>query len=124
MGLDLDNMQAVDTQELQAAVDCGAIFLDDHEPVWWKMVDDWLDMSDCEACVIGQVYGNYYNFLDGLEEKRITSGKWAGGMDANTWAENHGFSLKFNQREHFVDNRARWEALSALWRIKIEERWI
>jgi hypothetical protein len=109
---------------MEANVDCGASYLDAREELWWKNVDDWIDMSDCEYCVLGQVYGNYYDFIDGLEEKRITSGKWTGGLDATTWAEAHGFSLKINPTETVVDIRAGWEALGDLWRKKIAERWI
>jgi hypothetical protein len=99
---------------MQANVDCGVSYLDAREELWWQNVDKWLDMSDCEACVIGQIYGNYYYFLDELEAKGITF------MNSNKWAEAHGFSLERKPNES--SNRARWEALSDLWRVKIEER--
>lgn len=47
-------------QEINEAVAKGATWLDEHYPNWWKAVDlAVLDVSQCDRCVLGQVYTGY-----------------------------------------------------------------
>lgn len=47
-------------QEIAEAVAKGATWLDEHYPNWWKAVDlAVLDVSQCDMCVLGQVYTGY-----------------------------------------------------------------
>lgn len=42
------------------AVIRGAELLDDIEPNWYKRIDQAkLDISDCTACILGQMYGEF-----------------------------------------------------------------
>lgn len=42
------------------AAERGATFLDEHDPSWGDKVDiTRLDLGDCQACVLGQIYGYY-----------------------------------------------------------------
>jgi hypothetical protein len=47
------------------SIAAGAAVLDQHVPGWRDRIDtDTLDLANCHACVLGQLYGN---FIRGLE---------------------------------------------------------
>lgn len=51
-------------------VRAGIAFLDKKDPEWREDLDvDYLDMWDCENCILGQRHGDY---LDGLAELGLT----------------------------------------------------
>ncbi len=64
---------------LRERVERGAAFLDEHEPRWWKRIDEerLRLRSDCN-CVLGQLYGSYGDFV--METELGFS-----------WSEEHGF---------------------------------
>lgn len=48
-------------------VENGARFLDVVAPGWWKSIKlRKLDMAHDENCILGQLWGNYFNGLAGL----------------------------------------------------------
>lgn len=48
------------TETVEVQVARGAAWLDEHYPDWWKAVDlAVLDVSQCDVCVLGQVYTGY-----------------------------------------------------------------
>lgn len=61
-------------------VAAGTAWLDEHRPGWHREIDLYaLDMMDCNACVLGQLYGTYVNAP--LPEKTTPlSGKTVSGF--------------------------------------------
>lgn len=56
-----------DVATIAGRVADGAALLDEHKPGWWQKVDlDHLDLHDCEACILGQLFGHYDAGLPGL----------------------------------------------------------
>ncbi len=92
---------------LRERVERGAAFLDEHEPMWWKRVDEKrLRLEECEDCVLGQIYGDY---VDGLLE--LSQRSWR-----CDWAEVHGFDLGP------ANPTSGWRDLDALWLEVIAQR--
>lgn len=60
-----------DRQLLRKRVYLGAEWLDEKRPGWWQSIDlDRLDISDCDRCVLGQVFGG---FLVGVQKCGLLS---------------------------------------------------
>lgn len=52
-----------------AKVNAGIQLLDTEKPGWREKIDlDNLDLGSCDICVLGQVFGNYY---DGVEKLKV-----------------------------------------------------
>src|SRR5438309_1704809 len=50
--------------DLQAAVQRGAAWLDEHQPDWWRKIDtQLLDLNNPCRCVLGQLRGDYAVYL-------------------------------------------------------------
>ncbi len=48
--------------DVKYRVDCGAQFLDENVPDWFKRINvQFLDMCELDTCILGQLYGNYQN---------------------------------------------------------------
>ena len=80
---------------MSARVERGIAFLDEHaEPGWRERIDlSTLDLVNCRACVLGQLYGTYHRALDsrklGLSEtKSVRCGFTLRSVneDASDWA--------------------------------------
>ncbi len=49
------------------AVERGIEFLNENVPDWYKVIElESLDLLDGKACILGQLYGDYYDALDDL----------------------------------------------------------
>lgn len=109
--------------QMQEAVDKGAAFLDKHDPGWWSTINvGTLDLSNCAACVIGQL----------CAEKGITVHQNAKGLGwgIDTFPVELGFDAphgdiyEANSDGHDVDLQEDvWPALEQMWVDKIKERW-
>lgn len=110
--------------ELQARVDRGVVWLDEHLPDWWRAdrPDQGFDkggpidvnalvMRDPCGCVLGQLLGNYYRAEIGLDEATEC------GFDTAARAEDYDGHDEI--REAMKDE---FEALTELWSRVIEQR--
>lgn len=90
---------------LKRRVNRGAELLDEKYPDWhWKVMIGTLDMGNPGSCVLGQLYGNFYDAVPILK------------LSFNDSTYENGFSL---------DTRERWNSWSALtrhWTRAIEQR--
>lgn len=88
-----------------ARVKRGARLLDEKVPGWAGKVNvERLDMTDCESCVVGQVFGE---FMEGVEEIK---------PDYKTW------EAWVTRRGYWADTLTKYPRLDALWRAEIERR--
>lgn len=56
-------------KELETRVERGATALDAVAPNWWKVVNlEFLEMSRCTECVLGQVFGHFGEGMTRLTE--------------------------------------------------------
>ncbi len=98
---------------LREHVERGAVFLDEHEPRWWKRIEEErLQLASGCDCVLGQLFeaGEHETpFGRALYEIR-------GGLDWD-WAAAHGFLLG----DHALVYGA-WRDLDALWLEAIAQR--
>lgn len=103
-----DELAAADpalADEFMARVALGAELLDQRKPGWAAMVNlDRLAMESCDDCILGQVYGHYF---DGRAELELSIG------------EPLGFSLRARQLR---DHMSAYDALAALWRRQVRSR--
>jgi hypothetical protein len=97
----------------------GAALLDSEIPGWWQLIDvDSLDINDCYACVIGQLFADEAMHWNPFE----VGAAWLIGRDAygcDTHAPaliDHGFSVSRSDDETEVN------ALTAEWKRLISER--
>lgn len=91
----------------------GAAWLDKRQPDWFrphKVALGKLSMSSNCFCILGQVYGTYYEVLDGDIDGRRRSADWAA---------RHGFTLG-GEGELFDDSA--WDELHSAWVDLIRER--
>ena len=60
----------IDREELEGFVDAGIELLDSKcaNPIWRTLLKRQVDISDCQDCILGQIYGYY---ADGLERLHI-----------------------------------------------------
>jgi hypothetical protein len=72
--------------ELEQNVPRGAAWLDKAEPGWADKIDTaTLDLNSCHYCMMGQLHGDYWKFMD--ETQR-----------SDKWAERHGFYYNLIER--------------------------
>lgn len=102
---------------LMPRVERGAAWLDVNRPGWAECVDPLrLELSNCHACVIGQLDGDYCDTM------RLVHGS-AFSTATNTWATLRGFSLPFSISAADLAIRVRaWELLRACWETAILQR--
>lgn len=96
-------------QKAQDNVERGAELLDEKEPGWWKEIEEErLKMRNCDKCVLGRVYGDYYKgkaklgMAGSIEEPRI-----------------YGFDMDVTME---APGKLVWQALDELWLQEIERR--
>jgi hypothetical protein len=84
----------------------GAALLDGRRPGWAEAVDlDELELSSCQYCVLGQLYGDFY------------AGRTALGLRESEISAPYGFDI-YSTREGDED----FEALAEEWRKLIRAR--
>ena len=90
--------------EAQACVKKGATLLDRISPTWFKKVNlDKLNMQLCSACILGQLYKDYWNGIDTLQEYFLEE--------------------NFDERKYgFLTNRTSFHILNKYWIKEIQER--
>ena len=105
-----DELAAADpalADELMTRVARGAELLDRRKPGWAAKINlDRLAMNSCDDCLLGQLYGNYF---DGKGRLRISLGCDL-GFDAGGIVE---------QRKGKANE---FDALAALWRRQVRSR--
>lgn len=82
----------------------GVNFMDEICPRWKEKIRvSRFSIGDCERCILGQVYGEYWGAL-----ARITglSAGLATAREAEEWARNHGFEGSLDAS--FEDLQAAW----------------
>jgi hypothetical protein len=85
----------------EAEVAQGIALLDKRTPAWRERIDpDRLAIASCEDCVLGQLYGDYFDGREALLGD-------APLIDASEWAVAHGFTSESPSEE---------PALTAAWR--------
>lgn len=89
------------------AVSRGAALLDEFEKEWFKKIDvNRLFMSSCTACVLGQLYKDYWNGIDKLEAHLCTTPEF--------FIDEHKFG--------FNTDTQRYAKLKILWTKEIQKR--
>ncbi len=80
----------------------GAKFLDENGPTNWRQIieSESLDMLDCEACILGQLYGSFYG------------GRTKLGIGLAS-SEMYGFFIRES------DSLPEWDALTEAWKEEI-----
>ena len=88
----------------------GAARLDFEQPGWAEQISlDRLAMDNCARCILGQVYGNYFDgrsFLFGNHP-----------IDAMEMSHQHGFTLHEDERFPME-----WAVLADAWRAEVLKR--
>lgn len=107
-------------EQLQAAVDRGAAWLDEYEPYWWKHIElATFDISSPCRCVLGQVYAIEASaescYSDGFEYACGKLFKQASDDDINM-----GFDVTGEGDEE--DMMTEYSSLQGMWIEKINER--
>jgi hypothetical protein len=97
-------------------VERGAKLLDEHRPGWELKIDlQALDLSSCDRCVLGQIYGSYGDGYDLL------------GLTDET--SPYGFDRELSRQASFIslerlcqDIKEDWKALREEWTSLIKDR--
>ena len=88
----------------------GVEFLDKHNPGWREKINrETLDLLQADCCILGQLYGNFWDALRGSIIPNRTF--------STDWAEERGFYLETPAR-----GLADWFSLTHLWRQELERR--
>lgn len=86
-------------------IERGAALLDLSAPGWDKKIDlNILDLSHIRYCIIGQVYGDYYNGLATLDQGAETAPAWHG---FTVWGQEMYVTLTDKWREFILARRER-----------------
>ena len=96
----------------ESVVKNGATLLDASVPGWYKKIDlDRLDIQHASKCIIGQVFGDYW---DGRDLLSIN--------DDNEIS--HGFFLQHNigRKNDYKKRRRFWKKLNKAWERAIQRR--
>ena len=93
----------------------GAVWLDEKEPGWWERIDlERLDMDSLTDCIIGQLYGDFWDWEEVRDNSEAASDL---GFDAYSDYE---LREKFGYYCHDVGGD--YAVLWALWNEEIAER--
>lgn len=96
----------------QKEVEAGLALLDAQAPGWEKLVDlERLDITSPVGCMLGQVYGYYF---DGLDALKIT----------DLEASSYGFQLTFDDSIIESGERSPYDRLTETWQTLLRERGI
>ena len=83
--------------ELRDYVTAAAAFLDEKEPEWWRDSNtEWLELSSCENCVLGQLGQMRYEELV-ADERRVwgKSGKSPYSVVLDVYEVEDGFAQEY-----------------------------
>lgn len=90
----------------------GAALLDHEDPGWWQRIDvSGLDLASCQACVLGQLFGEFNDGVEAVFPRRLDK------VDKRIgFAASRGFDV--------IDDVASdsFDALTAAWLDLINER--
>lgn len=96
----------------------GAAFLDEQRPGWWLTVNgERLDMGECDACVLGQIYGDYMAGVSTLDLNAIGNGGIEGGVLLRD-----SVALGFDDDSFDARIGGGFAALTDAWRAEIAKR--
>jgi hypothetical protein len=105
---------------LAVRVKRGAAVLDERRPEWAGAVAlDRLAMDSCDRCVLGQLYGSYWEGVPALANALPRCFRFS--------SAEHGFTL-FDREQDFrdeaghIDVMDRFAALADLWRAEVRAR--
>lgn len=124
-------MTTISTTEYDERVAAGAAFLDEHWPGWDYQIDiEMFDLCDPCECVLGQVYGGFYEACHklGLDDARPNNGQRADEAHALGFFENARDDETFvsvydpGYRDALEKRESRWSELERAWVRLIEER--
>lgn len=95
----------------------GAALLDEHYPGWAaRIAADDLAMSLCDKCVLGQVYGDYWDGFRTIK-KRMPWGLYS--------TADFGFTLRDSEQTEaklLGEGLVRFDRLADAWRAEIRQR--
>jgi hypothetical protein len=114
-----DRAPTIDLEAIRERVARGASLLDVKAPGWAaRVATDRLAMDKCDSCVLGQIYGGYF---DGTGEL-FGELEWEGDSDdpEEMAAEDHGFNI--SSKSHYYDDLNQYSALADAWRAEIARR--
>lgn len=107
----------LDPGSLRARVAQGADLLDRVWPGWWREISlDRLAMHSCDACVLGQLYGEYTRGWYEATRPLPASGCYSAAF--------HGFTLTIDE-QHWggpTDDAPGWPLLADAWRAEVARR--
>lgn len=96
---------------VEERIERGAALLDEIRPGWRSQVNpDGLRMRSAEFCVLGQLYGNFYDAADDIFDGRYLSGAIEHGLHARMESD-PGSPEFWNERE--------WAELEVLWKQEL-----
>lgn len=97
----------------------GAKYLDETSPGWYKKIDTRkLHMKFGCNCILGQLYGNYGNFLTDVENR-----EGMGSHESWEWSAGLGFTLSEEEDSGSDwDSRFLWLELDKFWATEINKR--
>lgn len=100
---------------VQERVARGVALLDEVRPSWWRKVAlDRLAMESCSNCILGQVYGNYW---DGCVMIETQTGNYFFS------SIRHGFTVPTAEQENYSEEVCgKFRLLAEAWRAVIRER--
>ena len=88
----------------------GATYLDVVRPGWAAEINlDILDLSNCEVCVLGQLYGNFWPAAENLFAMRATGVRRRIDQGCHAAAIETGFNVP-DDVEDYVPLTAAWKA--------------
>lgn len=88
-------------------VDAGINFLDGDKPGWERDIDrNTLDLSSCENCIGGQLYGSYSNLIN----------------TARVFGPDYGFDIRFSTLSISGNKDDEWQRLQEIWESRIQNR--
>lgn len=110
-----------DTLTIPERVAAGAAWLDKNEPSWADRIDlDELYMNRCSDCVLGQVFGDYWDAP--LLPLSPRSSEAMDEYDNRAAALGFQFATELRESASPSGRRADYDALAAEWRRVIEAR--
>lgn len=100
----------ITTLEAINYVQAGSAALTAYDPTWPMRVNrETLDIAVSVNCVVGQVFGSFYQGLNRLTH-RDEMDLWVSTQEAAAWARDHGLDCTHTDAV----------VLNAVWRLKVE----
>jgi len=107
-------MTAPTTLSPAERVAAGAAHLDAEQPDWLDLIRAPLDMGDANNCVLGQVYGDYWD-APLVRDEEVA--------EADNWAVAHGFqALQVDPGDPDAHLLFDYDQLAEAWDVEIQRR--